>query len=163
MSEKRFIAEHREGPLTLENHQKLMGWAIACINHVLPLAGNYVLDERLSHALHVAKEWQNGNLKTGHAMKAAHGAHAAARNISDPLLKSIARAIGQGVSTAHMADHSVGAALYALKTVKYAGKSVDEERAWQDEQMENLPPQIKQLLIEFRDRKQQGFKDLRDL
>jgi len=30
-----------------------------------------------------------------------------------------------------MADHSLGATLYALKAVKIAGKSVDAERRWQ--------------------------------
>ena len=31
---------------------------------------------------------------------------------------AVARAIGHTVATAHMADHSLGAALYALKAVK---------------------------------------------
>jgi hypothetical protein len=162
MREKRFIAEHRGGPLSLATHRNLMGWAIACAEHALLLVQNEVLDHRLVHALHVAREWKNGNVKTGFAMKAAHGAHAAARDISDPILKSVARAIGQGVSTAHMADHAVGAALYALKAVRYAGKSVDGEKAWQDEQMKNLPPEIIDLVRETRSRKQQGFKDLRE-
>ncbi len=43
-----------------------------------------------------------------------------------------------------MADHSLGAALYALKAVKIAGKSVDVERKWQTEQ---LPSEIKELIL----------------
>lgn len=161
--DKRFIAAHLGGPLSLDNHRLLMGWAIACAEHAVSLAESEVLDQRLIDALQVAKEWKDGTVKTGVAMKVARQTHSIARTISDPLLRSIARAIGQGVGTAHASDHSVGAALYALKAANYAGKSVYEELAWQDEQMENLPTQIKQLLKESRSLKQQSFKDLRDL
>jgi hypothetical protein len=43
-----------------------------------------------------------------------------------------------------MADHSLGPALYALKAVKSAGKSVEAERKWQDER---LPPEIRELVL----------------
>ena len=32
-----FIAEHRGGPLTKDNHRKLIKWAIECSEHVLSL------------------------------------------------------------------------------------------------------------------------------
>jgi hypothetical protein len=43
-----------------------------------------------------------------------------------------------------MADHSAGAALYALKAVKNAGISTDAERTWQHE---HLPPEIRELVL----------------
>jgi len=138
-----------------------MGWAIACAEHALLLVNNPLTDQRLTQALYVAKEWQNGNSGTGAAMKAAYGAHAAARAIPDPVLRSVARAIGQCVSTAHMADHSIGAALYALKAARYAGGSINAELAWQDAQLKSLPPAIAALVLETRSLKQQAFKDLR--
>jgi hypothetical protein len=46
-----------------------------------------------------------------------------------------------------MADHSLGAAWYALKAVKNAGQSIIEERKWQDEQ---LPSEIKELVLTAR-------------
>jgi hypothetical protein len=49
-----------------------------------------------------------------------------------------------------MADHSLGAAWYALKAVSDAGKSVDTERKWQDNQ---LPPEIKDLVLTARQNK----------
>ncbi len=49
-----FIAEHRGGPLTKENHRELMKWAIICAEHVLYLLNNEI-DEKLIYALHVAK------------------------------------------------------------------------------------------------------------
>jgi len=56
----------------------------------------------------------------------------------------VARSVGHAVATAHMADHSMVAAWYALKAVKKADKSVDNERIWQDNQ---LPPEIKELVL----------------
>lgn len=125
----------------MEEHRKLIRWARECSEHVLPLIeGN--IDERLIHALKVAKEWENDKVKTGVAMKASVGAHAAAREYSDPVFVAVARSIGQTVATAHMADHSMGAALYALKAVKHGGKSINKEREWQNKQLQKLPSEI---------------------
>ena len=52
-----------------------------------------------------------------------------------------------------MADHSLGAALYALKAVKNAGGSVIEERKWQDEQ---LPLEIRDLVLTARNAEKFG-------
>ncbi len=54
-----------------------------------------------------------------------------------------------------MADHSLGAALYALKAVKNAGKSVDAERKLQNEQ---LPSEIKELVLTAMSLKEKHFK-----
>ena len=80
-------------------------------------------------------------------MKASVAAHAVARESSYPASIAVARSVGQAVATAHMADHSLGAALYALKAVKNAARSPDTERRWQDEQ---LPPEIKDLILTAR-------------
>ena len=141
-----FIAAHRGGPLTKDQHRKLMWWARECSAHVLPLiSGN--IDSRLVYALQVAKDWESGLVPTGKAMKASLGAHAAAREASNPVSIAVARSIGQGVATAHMADHSVGAALYAMKAVKHAGKSIDEEREWQYKQLQQLPSAMVKLVV----------------
>jgi hypothetical protein len=95
----------------------------------------------------VAKEWKSGNASVGDARKAAVGAHAVARESSNPTAIAVARSVGHAVATAHMADHSLGAAWYALKAVKNAGKSIDAERKWQDEQ---LPSEIKDLVLTAR-------------
>ena len=95
----------------------------------------------------IAKEWAKGNASTGDAMKASAAAHAVARESSNPTSIAVARSVGQAVATAHMADHSLGAAWYALKAVKNAGKSTDAERRWQDEQ---LPSEIKDLILTAR-------------
>ncbi len=146
MRDKRFVAEHRGGPLKKEQHYQLIQWACDCAENVLHLFGE-IPDERLKNALKVAKEWKVRNASTGDAMKASVAAHAVARESSDPTSIAVARCVGHAVATAHMADHSLGAAWYALKAVKNAGTSPDAERRWQDEQ---LPSEIKDLILTAR-------------
>ncbi|NPV92386.1 MAG: hypothetical protein HPY50_16600 [Firmicutes bacterium] len=157
MRDKRFVAVHRGGLLAKENHHRLIRWARECSEHVLPLIGGNI-DARLTHALFIAEEWENGNVPTGHAMKASLGAHTAARDSSDPVAIAVARSIGHAVATAHMADHSLGAPLYALKAVKHAGKSVDEEREWQNRRLQRLPPEIVELVLDTMQKKMKSMK-----
>jgi hypothetical protein len=136
-----FIAEHRGGPLTKDNHRKLIRWARKCSGHVLPLAEGEI-DKRLSEALQTAKEWENNNVSTGEAMKASLRAHAVARETDNPILKCIARSVGQTVATAHMADHALGGAFYALKAVKLANVKIEKEKEWQNKKLAELPKEI---------------------
>jgi len=78
-----------------------------------------------------------------------------ARESSNPTSIAVARSIGHAVATAHMADHSLGAALYALKAVKSAGNSIDAERNWQNEQ---LPAEIMDLVLTPRTKKEKALK-----
>ena len=142
MRDKRFIAVHRGGPLKREQHYQLIKWACDCADHVLYLFGKNI-DERLKNALNVAKEWEQGNVSVGDARKASLDAHAVARESSDPIAIAVARSVGHAVATAHMADHSLGASWYALKAVKNAGMSIEEERKWQDVK---LPSEINKLV-----------------
>ncbi|MBZ2166405.1 putative immunity protein [Methanobacterium spitsbergense] len=146
MRDKRFIAEHRGGPLKKEQHYQLIQWACDCSEHVLHLYGEKV-DERLVNALNTAQEWKLGNSSVGHARKASLSAIAVANESSYTSTIAVARSVGHAVATAHMADHSLGAAWYALKAVKNEGKSVDDEIKWQNEQ---LPLEIKDLVLTAR-------------
>ncbi|MFW9865103.1 MAG: putative immunity protein [Candidatus Thorarchaeota archaeon] len=154
MRDRRFVREHRGGTLTLEQHQQLIRWACSCAKHVLPLFGEKI-DKRLINALIVAKEWENSHASVEDARKASVDAHAIARESSNPISIAIARSIGHAIATAHMADHSLGAALYALKAVKNAGKSIEAEREWQNEQ---LPLRIKELILTTRSVKEKYLK-----
>ena len=157
MRDKKFIAEHRGGLLTKDNHQKLIRWARKCSEHVLPLFDGDI-DRRLIKALHIAKDWEYENASTGDAMKASSVAHAVARESSDPASIAVARSVGHAVATAHMADHSPGAALYALKAVKLAGKSINEERLWQTRQLQQLQTEIVELVLTTMMNKAKGLK-----
>jgi hypothetical protein len=158
MRDKRFIAEHRGGLLKKDQHRQLINWACICCEHVLPLC-NETVDERLINALLIAKEWSSGNAKVGDAMKASVASHATAREYVNPISIAVARSVGQAVASAHMADHSLGAAMYALKAVKIAKKSIEAERKWQNEQ---LPSEIKKLVLSLRIEKEQSFNDLKN-
>jgi hypothetical protein len=91
-------------------------------------------------------------------MRASLGAHAVARESENPVLSAVARAVGHTVATAHMADHSIGAPLYALKALTLAGKSLVDERAWQTKQINQLPPGIAELVLDTINQKKKGFK-----
>ncbi|MBM2814100.1 MAG: hypothetical protein HW421_862 [Ignavibacteria bacterium] len=159
MPDKRFIAVNRSGSLTKEQHYQLMNWACECVENVLPLLGESIY-ERLINALLIAKEWTQGKATVGDERNASVQAHDVARASSNPVKIALARAVGHAVATAHMADHSLEAAVYALKAVKYAGKSVEEER---NRQNELLPLEIKELVLSTRGQKEQGFIDLRNI
>lgn len=154
MRDKRFIAEHRGGPLKKEQHRQLIKWACDCAENVLPLLGEKT-DEQLINALTVAKGWAKGKATVGDARNASLKAIAVANESSNPTAIAIARAIGHAVATAHMSDHSLGAALYALKAVKNAGKSSEAEKKWQNEQ---LPSGIKELVLTAMSKKEKHFK-----
>jgi hypothetical protein len=154
MRDKRFIAEHRGGPLKKAQHRQLMKWACDCAEHVLSLFGEKI-DERLINALRTAKEWEKGIASVGDSRNASLDAIAAANESSNPVSIAVARSVGHAVATAHMADHSLGAAIYALKAVKNAGKSKDAERKWQNEQ---LPKEIAELVLTSRSKKENDLK-----
>lgn len=146
MRDRRFVAEHRGGPLGRDRHAHLIAWACACAEHVVGLCGN-AIDERLTRALGTADRWRRGEASVGEAREASVAAHAVARESSNPVSIAVARSVGHAVATAHMADHSLGAAWYALKAVEAAGASAEAERAWQNGQ---LPSEIRDLVLSAR-------------
>lgn len=146
MRDKRFVAEHRGGPLSKQQHYQLIEWACDCAQHVLHLFGEKI-DVRLQHALDVARQWKQGNASVGDARKASVDAIRVANESSNRIAIAVARSIGHAAATAHMADHSLEAALYAIKAVKNAGVAIDRERQWQDEQ---LPAEIRNLVLTAR-------------
>lgn len=146
MRDKRFVAAHRGGLLSKENHRLLIQWACDCVSHALPL---YTETEntRLTQALTTAKAWQEEKATVGEARNASFDMFALAKELNDPASIAVARATGHAVATAHMADHALQAAYYALKAMKAVGKSVETERRWQDKQ---LPSGIRELVISAR-------------
>lgn len=154
MRDKRFVAEHRGGLLNKHQHFKLIILACNYSEHILHLFGDKV-DDRLILALKVAKDWTTGNATVCDARKASLGAIAVANECINATSVFVARCVGHAVATAHMADHSIQAAKYALKAVKSSGQSLEKERYWQDEQ---LSDEIKELFITAR----KNHDDLRD-
>ena len=154
MRDRRFVAEHRGGPLSLERHRLLMVWACECVEHVSYLIG-VEAESRIHSALTLGYAWINGQASVGDARKAAVDMLALARELTDPVQIALVRATGHAIATAHMADHSMGGALYALKAVNCAGKSMEEERTWQEAR---LPLEIKDFVLEVMSLKAKHFK-----
>ena len=146
MRDNRFIAVHRGGLLTKDQHRQLILWACKCVENVLPLITNKV-DERLMNAIKIAKEWTKDKASVGDARNSSFDSIAVANELTNPIEIAVARSVGHAVATAHMADHSLRAAEYALRAVKLADKSIDNERKWQDK---NLSPNIVELILSTR-------------
>jgi hypothetical protein len=121
MRDRRLVARHRGGPLDGPRHRLLAAWAADCADHVLALFEECSSDDRPRRAVELARAWARGEVSVGDARKAALGAHAAARDVTSQSASAVARAAGHAVATAHMADHCLGASLYALKAAEATG------------------------------------------
>ena len=151
MSDSRYIAVHRGGPLTLESHRLLAVWAADCAEHLLPLfRAQRPEDNRPALAIEAARAWARGEIAVGTARDAAVAAHAAARDAGEGAACFVARASGHAVATAHMADHAPGAAIYVIKAIRAASNPADTESAVAEEhrwQIEQLPAAIRELVL----------------
>lgn len=121
--------------------QKILAlWAIDCVERVLPyFEEKYPVDLRPENALDTLRAWvSTGVFRMADIRTASLASHAAARETGeDNAARSAARAAGQAVATAHVATHSLGAALYAQQAVfrsanpDEAETAVTKERDWQ--------------------------------
>ena len=149
--DRRFVAVHRGGPLDLARHRLLARWAADCAEHVLPLfAHRRPDDDRPRLAIEAARAWSRGEITVGEARAAAVGAHAAARDASEDVACAVARACGHAVATAHMGDHALGAAAYAVRAVKLASPTHNAETAGDREdqwQLERLPEVVRGIVV----------------
>lgn len=145
----RMITIRRGGTLTDADHRLLALWAAACAEHVLHLFADAVPgDRRPREAIAAARAWAAGDLAMmkaralgGHAMGAARPLTGAAR--------LAAFAAGQAACVGHVAEHDLGAAAYAIKAVR-AGRPDDPDsgRAERDWQRAQLPPAVRDLVLE---------------
>jgi Imm-5 like putative immunity protein len=144
MRDRRFVAVHRGGRLDKTKHVLLALWASDCAERVLPLFEECSADDRPRRAIETARAWARGKVSVGAAQKAAVAAHAAARGVKNKSAIAAARAAGHAVATAHMADHSLGPVIYAMKALEAKGVPAEVERMWQIEQ---LPADLQELVV----------------
>ncbi len=128
MRDLRFVAEHRGGPLTHSQHKALMTWTLLCVKHAME---HFAVDPVLNNAMELGQFWVDGQASVGDARDAALACHALARSIDNPAEQDLARACGHAVATAHMADHSLQAARYAVRAVQTQLGTGASELAWQ--------------------------------
>lgn len=146
----RFVTIRRGGTLKDDDHHLLALWAADCAEHVL----RYFIeqnpnDDRPHFAIQQARAWAHGKITMTKARVAAYAAHAAARASTDAAHEA-ARAAGHAVATAHMADHELGAAAYAIRAVRAASPENLRNEVGKAEcqwQREILPEAIRDLVI----------------
>jgi hypothetical protein len=147
----RFITIRRGGTLTDADHHLLALWAATCAEHVLPLfESEQPSDLRPHQAIESARAWVRGEVAMmdaraagGHAMGAARDLRGAARHA--------AYAAGQAGVVAHVAEHDLGAAAYAIKAVRAAAPNGQGDVAGRLEcqwQRDQLPDSIRELVLE---------------
>ena len=147
----RFVTERRGGTLIDPHHRLMAHWAAICAEHVLPLFERERPDDvRVRRAIEQCRAWARGEIAMADARVAAVAAHAAAREASGAA-REAARAAGHAVAVAHMADHELGAAAYAIRAVRAASSPEQREALGRAEcqwQQEQLPPEIRDLVLD---------------
>ena len=147
----RLVTVRRGGSLTDADHHLLAVWAAACAEHVLHFFEDTLpADQRPRLAIEQARAWARGEITMTQARTAAYAAHAAAREASGAA-REAARAAGHAVSVAHMADHELGAAAYAIRAVRAAAGPDDRDEAGRAEcrwQRAQLPAEVRDLVLD---------------
>ena len=122
------------------DHKTLAVWAFDCVERVMAyFEEKYPEDHRPRNALETLQAWiSTGEFRMAVIRGASLASHAAAREVGeDNAARSVARAAGQAVATAHVPTHSIGGAIYALQAIHRAtdpsdaDAAVAKERDWQ--------------------------------
>ncbi len=134
--------------LVQESDKKTLAiWAKGCAEWVLPyFTQSFPTDPRPQQALDTLQDWiDSGRFSMKTIRSAALAAHAAAREVGeDSPARSAARSAGQAVSTAHVKEHALAAANYALQAIFRANidnnpsEAVSAEKARQTQQLIEL-------------------------
>jgi hypothetical protein len=147
----RFVTVRRGGTLKDDDHRLLAVWAADCAEHVLHFFEQaHPGDGRPRRAIGQTRAWVRGEITMTEARAAAFAAHGAAREASGAA-REAARAAGHAVAVAHMADHELGAAAYAIRAVRAAADPDDRNDAGRAEcrwQQGELPPRIRYLVLD---------------
>jgi hypothetical protein len=135
---------------TRSDHALLAAWAAACATRVLRyFEAEYPNDDRPRKAIATCRKWaKTGQFKMTDIRRASLSAHTAARKAKGAACFA-ARAAGQAVATAHVAQHAYGSVYYALKAVaaapsKNRGEFLNKELAWQSQ---HLPGRLRREII----------------
>jgi hypothetical protein len=146
----RFVTVRRGGMLEDPQHRLLAAWAADCAEHVIDLFYTQNPDdERPRRAITQARAWSRGEISMMQAREAAYAAHDAAK-VANGAAREAARAAGHAVATAHMADHELGAAAYAIRAVRAASPIDTRDEAGRIEcewQRRRLPEAIRTLVL----------------
>ena len=137
----RLVTVRRGGTLTDDDHRLLALWAATCAEHVLDLFESAQPDDpRPRDAIDHTRAWVRGEVAMMQSRAAGGRAMAAARDLRGAA-RHAAYAAGQAACVAHVAEHDLGAAAYAIKAVRAAAPTGEDlvtgrlECQWQREQL----------------------------
>jgi hypothetical protein len=147
----RLVTIRRGGSLTDADHHLLALWAAECAEHVLRLFEAARPDDvRPRRAIAAARSWAAGAMSMMEARAAGGHAMGAARDLRGAP-RFAAYSAGQAAVVAHVAEHDLGAAAYAIKAAVAAASSGKDEVARRAEcrwQRERLPRSVRELVLE---------------
>ncbi len=146
----RLITIRRGGTLTDSDHRLHALWAATCAAHVLHyFETEQPRDMRPRAAIDAIRAWTRGEISMMHARAAGGHAMGAARALKGAA-RHAAYAAGQAACVAHVAEHDLGAAAYAIKAVR-AGTAQNGDLAGRREcewQRAQLPDAIRALVLD---------------
>ena len=148
----RLVTIRRGGTLTDADHRLLATWAADCAEHVLPLFEEArPEDDRPRRALGALRAWVRGDLPMMATRSAGGNAMAAARPLAGAP-RFAAYAAGQAACVAHVAQHDLGTAAYAINAVRSAlgDEAGRDEREWQ---RALLPEAVRELVLDDQSRR----------
>ena len=147
----RLVTVRRGGMLEDADHRLLAEWAATCAEHVLHFFEQAEPeDPRPRLAVERARAWIRGEVTMAQARAAAFDAHRAARE-APGAAREAARAAGHAAAVAHVADHELGAAAYAIRAVRAAADPDDRDAAGRREcgwQRAQLPAEVRELVLD---------------
>jgi hypothetical protein len=147
----RLVTVRRGGALDDDTHHLLAIWPADCPARVLELfERDHPGDARVRAAINQAYAWVRGEITMTQAREAAYAARDAARE-ANGAAREAAQAAGHAVATAHMADHGLGGAAYAIRAVRAAATPDSREEAGRAEcrwQRSHLPEAIRELVLD---------------
>ncbi len=147
----RFVTIRRGGTLTDVDHHLLALWAALCAEHVLELFESAQPDDRRPRdAIEYARGWVRGEVAMMESRAAGGHAMGAARDLSGAA-RFAAYAAGQAGCVAHVAEHDLGAAAYAIKAIRAAAPARESDAAGRREcqwQRDQLPEAVRELVLD---------------
>lgn len=145
--------------LTLEDLRFVALWAADCAERVLPLFETKApSDTRPRQAIEGIREFAGGGKRTARLRSLALAAHAAAREVGDPVATAAARAAGSAAASAYMhplatldqAKHALGPAVYGALSRELAANgdssAADEELRWA---IQNASPAVREVVRRY--------------
>lgn len=95
-------------------------WAFRLAEEIVcQLTLRYPADDRPRNGLNMATAWARGDIKMGQARQGILAVHRMAKEWTSPEDIALAHALGQGLSTVHVAAHAIGLPMYELSALVY--------------------------------------------